>query len=303
MKKVLATTLTLIFVLVLTACVANQPASTSSSAASQVQSPQVSSSLPVSSTPEVVPTSTSAQTSITDINPVDRVEALASQLYYAAMGLTEDEYGIYYGEGENFGFLMFYDPTMYRYNSYQGPLTVDGNFVTITDEEQGMTYTIELQASDEDGTLMIDTGDFGAAIMSPCEPVELVQTLDYVMSQIIEMQELASEITSAAIGVSEQGQYIYYASTETDYIMVIHNKETNEYLSFVGPGTADGNYITITDTQSGLSFTFSVEEVSEDETQLLIDTGDFGLAVLEECEAIEVVNAFISTISSSTSVN
>ncbi len=54
--------------------------------------------------------------------------------------------------------------------------------VTITDEEREMTFTFTLEDT-ADGAVLIDTGDFGQAIIEECDPIDVVNALGQVGSQ------------------------------------------------------------------------------------------------------------------------
>ncbi|MEA5060441.1 MAG: hypothetical protein EOM66_05355 [Clostridia bacterium] len=106
-----------------------------------------------------------------------------------------------------------------------------------------------------------------------------------------DLTALASEIGTAAMGVTEAGETIYYAeAVDSSFaILVFYDLEQNQNVSFVGPVSADGNAITITDYNNGLSFTFTMEAAEDD--AVVIDTGDSGLAVMQECDPMEVLDA------------
>lgn len=105
---------------------------------------------------------------------------------------------------------------------------------------------------------------------------------------------LASKIGDAAMGITEAGETIYYAeATDSSFaILVFYDVEQNANVSFVGPVSADGNAITVEDYNSGLSFTFTMEAAEDD--SVIIDTGDSGYAVMQECTPIEVLEAMQS---------
>lgn len=105
---------------------------------------------------------------------------------------------------------------------------------------------------------------------------------------------LASMIGNAAMGVTEAGETIYYAeAVDSSFaILVFYDVEQNANVSFVGPVSADGNAITVEDYNNGLSFTFTMEAAEGD--SVVIDTGDSGYAVMQECDPIEVLEAMQS---------
>lgn len=297
-------TLLLTMVVTLTGCErsaqAAQTAAETAPTATPAPEPTPTAPAEETATPEPVETETAAP----EAEVSDELQAIADQLHTAAMGITEAGETIYYGEGEDFGVLLFYDETSNQYLSFVGPVSVEDAFLTITDEEKGQTFTFEMQAAEGD-KFLIDTGDSGQAIMARCEPIEVVKALDAIAANAVaadaELQELADAINFAGVGTTEEGQTIYYAETDDQVVLVFHNESTSEYAAFVGPATVEGNAITITDEAREMSFTFILEE-SGDGTAL-IDTGDFGMATITECRPIDVVNALGEVTTGSSSVN
>ncbi len=72
--------------------------------------------------------------------------------------------------------------------------------------------------------------------------------------------------------------------------LVLHDVDINESIVYYGEETVNGNDVTITDSESGESFTFTVLDSANDAIQ--IETDDYGQVIMEECSAIDAAVDF-----------
>lgn len=107
---------------------------------------------------------------------------------------------------------------------------------------------------------------------------------------------LKNNLDTGRMGLTENGEGVYYAATSdcSTCLLVFADPESAKSANFVGPASItegdDGEYVTITDNDSGNSITFSVTQ-QEDGTWIL-DMGDLGMAAVEDCTVSECVDAF-----------
>lgn len=96
---------------------------------------------------------------------------LEGQMAEAYMGVTETGEGFYYAGNEDgtFAIILVADPNTKETASFVGKCEqVSDTQLTITDDETGNALTFGI-APQEDGTLSLDLGDLGKAMIEKCE--------------------------------------------------------------------------------------------------------------------------------------
>lgn len=110
-----------------------------------------------------------------EITSLKDLEAAMSEAY---MGMTDSGEGFYYASSAD-GSLCIVMAAEKGGDvvSFVGPATTNGNMVTVTDIENELSLTFEVQPQD-DGTLMLDMGDLGKAQVAPCKVSEVLEAMD-----------------------------------------------------------------------------------------------------------------------------
>jgi hypothetical protein len=116
-----------------------------------------------------------------------------------------------------------------------------------------------------------------------------VTGFDY--SEHPEVLAIEESINHVVHGEAEGRQRFTYASTnEGDSMLLLHDVDINVYALYKGKETVNGNNVTITDSESGKNFTFTVIDAASNVIQ--IETEDYGQVKLEECDKFEAAVDF-----------
>lgn len=106
---------------------------------------------------------------------------------------------------------------------------------------------------------------------------------------------LKSELIEGYMGVSENGEFMYYAGNDdgSRALLMFYNPANAEHYVFAGPVTVsdEEGYLSITDEQDNLGLLFAVEEV---DGGIVLEMGDLGSAILGEASVEDVVAAMLA---------
>ncbi|MDF2613277.1 MAG: hypothetical protein K0S71_1063 [Clostridia bacterium] len=107
---------------------------------------------------------------------------LEGEMTEAYMGVTEAEEGFYYASNADgsLTIIIVADPKTAETASFVGKSEqVSDNQLTVTDETSGTSLTFSISPQD-DGTLLLDLGNLGQAVIAECEPSVVLEAMQVV---------------------------------------------------------------------------------------------------------------------------
>jgi|GEM_PF-3866725 len=108
-------------------------------------------------------------------------------------------------------------------------------------------------------------------------------------SDEITLKDLESSMSEAYMGVTDAGEGFYYAASSDGSLCIVMAADTDgNTVSFVGPATASGDMVTVTDIANGSSLTFQV--VPQTDGTILLDMGSTGSALVAPCNVSDVLS-------------
>lgn len=171
----LAASAALVTTLGLTACGgSSSSASSSSSSSSSTTSESTATESTTSSTETTTTTSSSASSS-------DKVDV--SSWTDAWMGVSDKGETFYYAESPDGsqGAMLVYEPSSNQYVSFVGNTSApQEGYVRIDDIQSGNALQFEVTAGDDDGSVVIDLGDQGNAVLAKCNISEVMKCFDSI---------------------------------------------------------------------------------------------------------------------------
>lgn len=99
------------------------------------------------------------------------------------MGASDKGETFYYAESPDGsqGAMLVYDPSTNQYVSYVGDTsTPQEGYVRITDIQSGNALQFEVTAADNDGSVLIDLGDSGNAVLAKCNISEVMKCFENI---------------------------------------------------------------------------------------------------------------------------
>lgn len=140
------------------------PAATPETTAPAATTPETTA--PAATTPAATPETTAPTATAPNENQgyVLDYDALASWIYSGFVGTsTSGEVVILATDSESdYGIIIFADDSNMTAASFVGPITYDNEYMTITDETNGLALTCAVSEVG-DGTLALDLGEYGVA--------------------------------------------------------------------------------------------------------------------------------------------
>lgn len=97
------------------------------------------------------------------------------------MGITDDQNTymlLAFGNSGQFGMLEFFDVEKKESGSWVGAVETDGDMLTISDEQNGTTFTVG--CAEADGGYQLDMGDLGTALIEEVDRDAFVQAAENV---------------------------------------------------------------------------------------------------------------------------
>lgn len=127
-------------------------------------------------------TSSSSSSSNSSSSSSDEISLkdLESEMSEAYMGLTDSGEGFYYA-GNADGSLVIVMALNDNGESvrFVGPAETQGNSVRVTDMVNGSTLTFSIEPQ-SDGTLLLDMGDAGSALVAECKASEVLDIMEQI---------------------------------------------------------------------------------------------------------------------------
>ncbi|MEA5019660.1 MAG: hypothetical protein VB027_04755 [Gordonibacter sp.] len=105
---------------------------------------------------------------------------IESEMTEAYMGITDTDEGFYYaGNADGSLAIVMALNNNGESVSFVGPAESQGNMIRVTDvvTNNTLTFSVEPQA---DGTLLLDMGDAGAALVAECKPSEVIAVMEQI---------------------------------------------------------------------------------------------------------------------------
>lgn len=105
---------------------------------------------------------------------------LESEMSEAYMGLTDAGEGFYYAsnaDGSLVIIMVLNDAG--ESVSFVGPAETQGNQIRVTDMVNGSTLTFSVEPQ-SDGTMVLDMGDTGKAVVASCPPSEVLTVMEQI---------------------------------------------------------------------------------------------------------------------------
>lgn len=105
---------------------------------------------------------------------------LESEMSEAYMGLTDSGEGFYYaGNADGSLVIVMALNDNGESISFVGPAETQGNSVRVTDMVNGSTLTFSIEPQ-SDGTLLLNMGDAGSALVAECKPSEVLDVMEQI---------------------------------------------------------------------------------------------------------------------------
>lgn len=276
--------------------------------------PSSSSAPPPSSSEPAPPPPSSSEAS--EVSPYEQAKQdIIDNIDVAYTGLTATKAPMYFlasNDGE-FTALIMENPDGERYCRFIGSSTIDSNgVVTVKDSDTGNTFgfTAEKQTN---GSFFLDCGNIGECYLQPDDPGKVVDNIFKTFSTMTDAtQDLIDSLAYLSVldyvdyafsGITAMNAPMYFLLSEDGSYaaLVLESSDGQGYIKFIGSASLEENgMLTVTDSDTGNTFTFSVE-VQEDGTYFL-DCGNLGQCYLIDDEPEPVLDCILTVLQNKTDV-